>query len=512
MRFPRASGILLHPTSFPSAFGIGDLGAGAFSFLDFMVESGQHIWQVMPLGPTGYGDSPYQCFSAFAGNPLLVSPELLVAEGYLAPQDIADKPAFPNDRVDYGPVIQYKAMLLDRAFARFQAHGTAEQRDRFDAFCRANAGWLDDFALFMALKKHHGGAVWNNWDLEIATRRPEAVARWSGELAEPMRREMVLQFLFFQQWLAVKAYANERGIRIIGDIPIFVAYDSVDAWANPDLFHFDPQGRSTHVAGVPPDYFSPTGQLWGNPLYRWDRMAERGYSWWVERFRMMLTMVDLVRLDHFRGFQAYWEVPASEPTAINGRWVEGPGPALFQAVQRALGADLPIIAEDLGIITPKVDALRLGFGLPGMKVLQFAFGGGPHHKYLPHTYEPNCVVYTGTHDNDTSIGWFATRGAKERALVQRYLARDGQDIAWDLMRLASGSVADTAIAPLQDILRLGSEARMNTPGQPGGNWSWRYRPEALTPELAWHLCEMAHLYGRLPVEEEEEETAVAGLP
>ena len=418
---------------------------------------------------------------------------------------MASPPAFPDDRVDYGPVIQYKMGLLERSFAHFQAQATPAQQQAFQGFRQENADWLEDFALFMSLKKHHGGAVWNTWARDIATRQPEAVAHWREALAEPIRKEAYFQFLFFQQWLGLKEHANQLGIEIIGDIPIFVAYDSADAWANPQMFLFDEGGNPTYVAGVPPDYFSPTGQLWGNPLYGWDFMAQRGFAWWIQRFRLLLTLVDRVRLDHFRGFEAYWEVPAGQETAINGRWVKGPGAALFQALCDALGPALPIIAEDLGVITKKVDALRQAFDFPGMKVLHFAFGGSYHHKYLPHTYEANCVVYTGTHDNDTTVGWFATRPPEERALIQRYLARDGHDIAWDLMRLAWGSVGDTAIAPLQDVLRLGSEARMNTPGQPGGNWTWRYTSGALTDELAAQLRDMTQVYGRLPGEEPEEE-------
>jgi len=490
----------LHPTSLPGRFGIGDLGAAAYRFADWLARAGQSLWQVMPLGPTGYGDSPYQCFSALAGNPLLVSPDKLVEDGYLSQADLQDVPAFPTDRVDYGPVIGYKATLLERSFACFQGRATEGQRHAYDGFCREQAGWLDDFALFMALKKYHGGAVWNTWAPDIATRQPGAIAYWTATLREAIDREKYNQFLFFQQWRALKRYANDRGLRIIGDIPIFVAYDSADAWAHPDMFYFDAQGSSTHVAGVPPDYFSPTGQLWGNPLYRWDLIAQRGFGWWIDRFRMMLTMVDIVRLDHFRGFEAYWEVPAGEPTAINGRWVKGPGAALFEAVERALG-HLPIIAGDLGLITPEVTALRHRFQLPGMKVLHFAFGGDPDHEYLPHNYEPNCVVYTGTHDNDTTIGWFATRPPEEKRAIQEYLARDGHDIAWDLIRLAYGSVAETAIAPLQDVLRLGGEARMNMPGRPGGNWTWRYRPEMLTDEIGRQLGDMARIYGRLPKKE-----------
>jgi len=505
MRFPRSSGLLLHPTSLPGRFGIGDLGAEAYRFVDFLVRSGQSLWQMMPLGPTGYGDSPYQCFSAFAGNPLLVSPEKLVSDGYLLSADLGT-PSFPDNQVDYGPVIAYKTALLKQSFLHFQRQAGFGQKEAFASFCQKNAPWLEDYALFMALKKAHGGAVWNEWGRDIAQREPEAIRRWSQSLAESMLMEEYFQFLFFQQWAKLKRYANEKGIKIIGDIPIFVAYDSADAWSHPEMFYFDSERRLTHVAGVPPDYFSPTGQLWGNPLYRWDLMAQQGFAWWIERLRMVFTLVDIVRLDHFRGFEAYWEVLAGEKTAVNGRWVKGPGAAFFEAAQKALG-ELPIIAEDLGVITPPVEALRDRFAFPGMKVLQFAFDSGPDNPYLPHNYLPNCVVYSGTHDNDTTVGWFATRPPEERKAVLEYLARDGHDITRDLMRLAFSSTADLAIVPLQDVLRLSTEARMNHPGQPSGNWTWRYKSDALTDQLAHELREMMRIYGRLPRKKEPEPIA-----
>jgi 4-alpha-glucanotransferase len=493
MLFQRSAGILLHPTSLPGRFGIGDLGAAAYNFVDFLARSGQSIWQVMPLGPTGYGDSPYQCFSAVAGNTLLVSPEKLLADGYLDTLDNTSK--FPEGHVDYGAVIHDKSELLRRSFVYFQSYGRAGQRQAFDAFRQANGSWLDDYALFMALKKHYHGAVWSTWDADVARREPGAIKEWAGRLAESVLMEQYCQFLFFEQWRQLRHYVHEKGLRIVGDAPIFVAYDSADAWAHPDMFYFDAERRPTCVAGVPPDYFSLTGQLWGNPLYRWDWMAADGFHWWIERMRGILSLVDMVRLDHFRGFEAYWEVPAGEQTAVNGRWVKGPGKALFTALKQALG-DLPIIAEDLGVITPEVEALRDGLGFPGMKVLQFAFGSGAENPYLPHNYLPNCVVYTGTHDNDTTIGWFATRPPEERRAIQEYLARDGRDIAWDLMRLAHGSTAALAVVPLQDVLRLGGEARMNTPGRAGGNWQWRYRAGVLTDRVAHDLAEMTRIYGR----------------
>jgi len=497
MRFPRSSGILLHPTSLPSAWGIGDLGQSAYRFVDWLAEAGQSLWQILPLGPTGYGDSPYQCFSAFAGNPLLVSLDKLVNDGLFSRKELQTAPFFPDDTVDYGAVIHFKLPLLNKSFERIRSGAAPAHKRAFEEFCVAEASWLDDYALFMAIKEMHSGASWDTWDHDIATRRPAELRRWRDKLTDPIETVKYLQYLFFSQWRELKAYAHQRGIRIIGDAPIFVAYDSADVWAHPELFYLDEEGRPTVVAGVPPDYFSATGQLWGNPLYRWDRMAETGYAWWIARVKATLDLVDIVRLDHFRGFEAYWEVPADEPTAVNGRWVQGPGEALFAALERALG-DLPIIAEDLGVITPPVEALRDRFNFPGMKVLQFAFSTNADNAYLPHNYTRNCIVYTGTHDNDTTLGWFNTRGNVERQAVLQYLDRDDSDIAGDLIRLAMVSVADVAVAPLQDVLRLGSEARQNTPGRLGGNWGWRFRAEALKPIVAKSLRDMVATYGRLP--------------
>lgn len=501
MHFPRASGILLHPTSLPGPWGIGDLGSAAYRFVDFLTAAGQHLWQILPLGPTGYGDSPYQCFSAFAGNPLLVSFEPLVQAGLLREDELyaAAQPfgaALHPQQVDYGAVIAFKLPLLRESFTRMRAGVAPELAAAFADFCTAQAGWLDDYALFMALKDAHNGASWHTWEPELRTRKAAALRQARRDLAEPIMLQQYLQFLFFSQWMPLKAYANERGITIIGDAPIFVAYDSADVWANPKLFFLDEQGQPTVVAGVPPDYFSATGQLWGNPLYRWDRMAKDGYDWWVARLRQTLSTVDILRLDHFRGFEAYWEVPASEATAINGRWVAGPGAALFTALRDALG-DLPIIAEDLGLITPEVDALRTAFDLPGMKVLQFAFGDDAKNVYLPHNYEQSTVVYTGTHDNDTTIGWFHTAPQHERENAQRYLGRDGSDIAWDLIRLALMSVADMAIFPLQDVLRVDGFGRMNTPGRAAGNWAWRFTADQLNDGLAYGLRMQTATYGRI---------------
>jgi 4-alpha-glucanotransferase len=498
MSFPRSSGILLHPTSLPGRFGCGDLGAEAYRCVDFLVESQQRWWQVLPLGPTGYGDSPYQSFSTFAGNPLLISLDRLAEEGWLSPSDLETAPAFPEGRVDYGPVIQFRMACLKRSFETFKAGGQSDLHDEFETFRQENSGWLDDFALFMALKEAHGGTVWNTWEPDIAGRKPEAMARWTQVLADCIQRHQYFQYQFFKQWSALKQTANEQGIGFIGDIPIFVAHDSADVWAHPELFYLDAEGSPTLVAGVPPDYFSQTGQLWGNPLYRWDVIKETGYAWWIDRVRATLTAVDVVRLDHFRGFEAYWEVPATEKTAILGRWVKGPGADLFHALRFAFGIHhLPIIAEDLGVITPEVVALRDQFELPGMKILQFAFGGGVAKMEAPHRYPRNCVVYTGTHDNDTSLGWFRNSSApEERELALRYLGTDGREFNWDFIRLAYSSVADMAIIPLQDVLGLDSEARMNYPSRASGNWSWRYLPGALTAQIEERLADMTEIYGR----------------
>jgi 4-alpha-glucanotransferase len=504
MRFPRTAGILLHPTSFPGRYGIGDLGEAAYRFIDFLIEARQSIWQILPLGPTGYGDSPYQSFCTFAGNPMLISPELLVAEGYLPAEAVATVPPFPPHTVDYGPVIKYKESLLAQSFDYFEANATAEQQAAFAQFCSAEAAWLDDYALFMALKSHHvehEGGVWNTWPTEIAQRQPEALAEWGEKLTRQITFRQYLQFLFYEQWFRLKGYANERGIKVIGDVPIFVAFDSADVWANQELFYLDETGAPTVVAGVPPDYFSETGQRWGNPLYRWHKMAEQNYAWWRRRLEMTFRQTDIVRIDHFRGFDAYWEVPASEPTAMVGEWIKGPGKPFFQAMRQQLG-NLPLIAEDLGVITPEVRDLRDTFDFPGMKILQFAFGGAQENHFLPHNYDtPNCVVYTGTHDNETTRGWYENATDQEKDRVRRYLAVAGHDAAWDLIRLAFMSVADTAVIPLQDVMNLGNEARMNFPGKASGNWGWRYQPYQLTSQLALRLRELTEIYSREPEKE-----------
>ena len=496
MNIERSAGILLHPTSLPGPYGIGSLGDEAYRWIDFLEAAGQRLWQVLPLGPTGYGDSPYQSFSAFAGNPYLIDLERLRAEGLVDEAVLTDPPEFPADEVDFGAVIPFKLSILEHVFERFEGRAGATYRDEFKAFERAQEYWLEDFALFMALKESHGGRAWNEWDEEVRLRQESALVGARRELDSAIRRHKVWQFLFYRQWLDVKRYANQRGIAVVGDIPIFVSFDSADTWANPELFHLDEAGNPTVIAGVPPDYFSATGQRWGNPLYRWAKMAERGFDWWIHRFRSSLEFYDLIRVDHFRGFEAFWEIPASEPTAVKGRWVRGPGQPFFDALSQALG-DLPIIAEDLGVITPEVERLRDENGLPGMRVLQFAFAGDSSDPYQPHNYHSRTAVYTGTHDNDTTLGWYWSAPEAERDLVRRYLARSDEAIVWELIRLAHSSVADIAVVPLQDVMALGSEARMNTPGQASGNWGWRFQPEQLERWLAPQLREMAALYGRL---------------
>jgi 4-alpha-glucanotransferase len=502
MRFPRCSGILLHPTSLPGPFGIGDLGQEAYRFVDWLVTAGQSYWQVLPLSPTGYGDSPYQGLAAFAGNPLLISPDLLVAAGLLSTADLQDVPSFRSERVDFGPVIQYKTGLLERAFANFQSRASLDQQAAFIRFCHEQAFWLDDLALFMALKEAHGLRPWYEWERPLRTRQPEALAQWNERLSDGVASAKFRQWLFLEQWLALKRYANERGIRIIGDIPIFVSLDSVDVWTNARLFYFDEALQPTVVSGVPPDYFSDTGQLWGHPLYRWDVMAQEGHGWWIARFRMAFTQADVVRIDHFRGFYNYWEVPAGEPTAVRGRWQYGPGADLFRAVTAALG-EVAIIAEDLGDYDDEsragLDALMADFGYPGMKVLQFAFGSDANDPFLPHHFTRDCVAYTGTHDNDTTVGWYqVTSSENERDYARRYLGSDGADIAWDLIRLGWASVAQTAVTTVQDLLGLGHDARMNSPSTSGPpNWCWRMMPGALTSDLAVRLRDLTAVYGRL---------------
>ena len=506
MSFPRASGILLHPTSLPGRYGIGDLGPEAYAFMDFLAAAGQTLWQVLPLGPTGYGDSPYQCFSAFAGNTLLISPDMLLEQGLLNRPDLADVPQFPVERIDYGPIIECKHKLLWRAFEHFKQTTDTGLRGEFAAFCQQTAAWLDDYALFRAMKDVRGGEAWHKWERPMVERDPGALQAARTHLSEKIEARKFWQFLFFKQWAALKAYANERRVQVVGDIPIFVAHDSADVWVNKHLFKLNADGSPRVVAGVPPDYFSQTGQLWGNPLYDWERLRAEGFRWWIERISAMLHEFDILRIDHFRGFAASWEIPGGDKTAERGRWVEAPGRELFTAIKDALGA-LPIIAEDLGVITPDVEALRDDFGFPGMRILQFAFSGDSKNIDLPHNYHPNLVAYTGTHDNDTTAGWFnsaagagSTRTAeeieRERAFCLKYLNTNGREIHWAFIRAVLASVAATAIVPLQDVLGCGHKARMNLPNSTAGNWAWRFQKKALTTKARTRLKELSALYGR----------------
>jgi 4-alpha-glucanotransferase len=489
----RGAGVLLHPTSLPGSFGIGDLGPVAFEWVDVLAAAGQSWWQILPLGPTGYGDSPYQCFSAFAGNPYLISPEILARDGLLRSVDMP-LTRFRAERVDYGPVIKFKQGMLTRAWENFQAGAGKHLRSAFDEFCHKESRWLDDYALFMALKDFHQGASWQSWSDELVLRRPAALDRARRLLAGGLGRHKLGQFLFSRQWSAIKEYANSKGIHLIGDVPIFVSIDSTDVWAHPELFMLDEARLPIVVAGVPPDYFSPTGQLWGNPHYNWERMKQTGFSWWIARLRKTLEQVDLVRLDHFRGFESFWEVPAGQLTAEVGQWIKAPGAELFATLKEALGG-LPIIAEDLGLITPEVEQLRESFGLPGMRILQFAFSG-PDNRFLPHHYDRNSVVYTGTHDNDTTLGWYNALGHHERHFLHRYLPGVGKDITWELARIAFASVANYAIVPLQDLLNLPSEARMNYPGRAVNNWSWRFTTGQVHQGIIDRLGDLTALYSR----------------
>ena len=507
MSFARSSGILLHPTSLPGRFGIGDLGEEAYAFADFLSASGQCLWQVLPLGPTGYGDSPYACFSAFAGNTLLISPQKLVNEGLLSKEDLSSVPTFSDERVDFGAALEFKKPLLRKAFENFRRTADTSLRVGFETFSQQVASWLDDYALFRALKDAHGGAAWYEWESPSLKRDPKALVEAREKLHDEIEAQKFYQYLFFKQWFALKAYCNERRIKFIGDIPIFVAHDSADVWTHPNQFKLDEHRRPLVVAGVPPDYFSATGQLWGNPIYNWDEMLRDHFRWWVERVRATLQTVDILRIDHFRGFAACWEVPGGDKTAEHGQWVNAPGRELFTAIKNALG-ELPIIAEDLGVITPDVEALRDDFGFPGMRILQFAFGGDSHNTHLPHNYIRNVVVYTGTHDNDTTVGWFKSEAGegstrneeqvtRERNFCLRYLNSMGEEIHWDFIRVMLASVADTTLVPLQDVLGLGTQARMNLPASTHGNWSWRYKASALTDATSKRLREMTELYARV---------------
>lgn len=506
MKFPRSSGILLHPTSLPGDFGIGDLGSEATRFVDFLAAAGQSYWQILPLGPTGFGDSPYQCFSAFAGNTLLISPEMLIADGLISEADLADKPDFVSHKVDFGGVYNWKNQLLPRAYEGFHHVTSVDLRGKFEAFCQENEFWLDDYALYRSIKTTQQERPWHKWPPELKLREPATIKQVAEDLFDEVQAQKFYQFLFFRQWFAVKDYANRKGVSIVGDIPIFVAGDSADVWCNQKKFKLNDDGTAKVIAGVPPDYFSKTGQLWGNPIYDWDAMRADGFRWWIARVHSTLRTVDVVRIDHFRGFAASWEVPGKDKTAENGRWVDVPGEELFIALKRSLG-ELAIIAEDLGVITPDVEQLRDGFGFPGMRILQFAFGGDAENHDLPHNYIKNCVAYTGTHDNDTTVGWYnsqagagSTRDAREigreHDYCLRYLGSDGSEIHWDFIRAVWASVADIAIAPLPDLLGIGTEGRMNLPASESGNWHWRMTADSLTEQIGLRLKELTEVYGR----------------
>ncbi len=504
MPFQRASGILLHPTSLPSSYGIGDLGQSAYHFIDFLEGSGQKLWQILPLGPTGYEHSPYiMNFSTFAGNPLMICLEKLAEEGLLQADELTplEGEDVVANRVNFDKVIPHKTQFLKKAFENFKQALAAKPNPAFEKFCSEQSWWLDDYTLFAALLDAHPGTTWNQWEPELARRNPEALKAKREELKDSVLYYQFLQFKFFEQWSNLRSYANGKDIQIIGDVSIYVCHNSSDVWANPDIFKLDPETlESAYIAGVPPDYFSATGQLWGNPVYDWDKLKETEYSWWVDRFKATLLYVDLVRIDHFRGFEAYWEVPGTDETAMNGKWVPGPDAEFFETLKAKLGS-LPVLAEDLGVITPEVEELRDRFEFPGMKILQFAFGGDANSPYLPHNYIQNCIVYTGTHDNETTLGWWQQASPEVKKHVAAYLGYGSPDeiseMNWELIRLALSSIADRAIIPLQDLLGLDNRGRMNDPSINAGNWRWRYESsDLLTPEIRDRLLEMTRLYSR----------------
>jgi 4-alpha-glucanotransferase len=504
MSFKRTAGILLHPTSLPGNFGIGDLGNEAYNFVNFLEAAGQKLWQVFPLGPTGYGDSPYQCFSAFAGNPLLISLEKLLEKGFLTQNDLNGVPVTNPHQIEFGQIINYKKILLKKAFENFKNINNGANNS-FEEFNNANKDWLNDFAFFMAAKDFHGGQLWTNWNKDLVVRKKSALKSWEEKLADSILYHKFVQYQFFLQWKELKSYANSKEIKIIGDMPIFIAYDSADLWAHKELFTIDKEGKLETVAGVPPDYFSATGQLWGNPLYNWNIMEKDDFQWWRRRFANLLETVDIIRIDHFRGFDAFWEVPGEAVTAEKGRWVKAPGEKLFNTVKKYLG-DLPIIAEDLGVITKSVAELRDKFNFPGMKILQFAFGTKMERKFLPHNYIHNCMVFTGSHDNDTTRAYFEKAKTEDNDIyrhTQRYLNYYGDDILKELIRAAYSSVADLVVIPMQDILNLGGESRMNFPGKLGGNWTWRFTWDQVPDYLAGYYKELADLYERPPKPEIE---------
>lgn len=496
--FTRSAGILLHPTSLPSKFGIGDLGPNAYRFIDFLAETKQKLWQILPLGPTSFGDSPYQCLSAFAGNPLLISFEKLVEDGIALKNILENIPEFPEEKVLYGDVIEYKFEILELVFKYFKENPNKTINEKFEKFCEEEKNWLDDYALFVAIKDYFDGKAWNDWESDISQRKREALEYFRDYLKEEIEFQKFVQFLFFKQWIELKTYSNSKGIKIIGDLPIFVAFDSGDVWVNRHLFEVSEDGKPLFIAGVPPDYFSPTGQRWGNPHYKWDLMEQDDYKWWRERISSLLKVTDIIRIDHFRGFYNYWKIPGDAPTAETGEWVLGPGEKFFSTIEKYFGK-LPIIAEDLGILVPEVYELRDKFNFPGMKILQFAFGTNGEKKFLPHRYIRNCVVYTGSHDNDTTLGWWNSiqnDGTDTKEFFLKYSGSDGKDICKDMIRLAYSSVADIVIIPLQDFLRLGSEARMNFPGRPDGNWSWRFKWNQISDELKEEMKTFVEIFER----------------
>ena len=495
----RGSGILLHITSLPSPFGIGDLGPWAHRFIDFLSQAKQRYWQILPLSLTDLmgGNSPYNSVSAFAGNILLISPELLVDSGYLTTEDIASSPAFPDGSCDYASVIPYKMKLFHIAYERFKMNNN--KKNSYGEFCSSHKDWLNDFARFVVIKNHNNGRVWSEWPMGLRDRNPHDLAKIDNDFRSEIEREKFLQYLFFKQWLSLKRYCNEKGIKFVGDIPIYVNYDSVDVWTHTNLFKLDREKKPSSVAGVPPDYFSKTGQLWGNPIYRWDVHKKTGFKWWLQRIAHNLKLVDVLRIDHFRGFVGFWEVPSTEETAINGKWVKAPAADFFTALLKNFSVD-SFIAEDLGLITDDVREITSRFGFQGMRVLLFAFGEDlPTHPYLPHNYVPNCIVYTGTHDNNTARGWFDKESPlQDKQRLFRYLGREisSDQVSKELVRLAMMSIANTVITPMQDILNLGEETRMNRPSVAKGNWEWRLLPDQLNPDPVDWLPEMTYVYGR----------------
>ncbi len=496
MSAKKYSGVLLHPTSLPSPYGIGDFGKGAYEFIDYLAEAGQTLWQTLPLGPTGFGDSPYQGFSAFAGQPLLISPQLLREDGLLTSEELGNIPDFNPRQVDYGSVIFYKNSLFETAYNRFKSDGYFHFSDAYSDFCRENENWLSDYAFFMACKDAHHGKNWLEWEKELITPTPEVRRHYEEEYADRIQYYSFLQFLFFKQWANVKAYANKKGIRIVGDIPIFVSLDSADVWANKSMFQLDTNGYPLAVAGVPPDYFSETGQLWGNPLYDWEAHEKDDFGWWVSRIKQQLKLFDILRVDHFRGFESFWAVPYGEATAIKGEWQKAPGKALFKAIQKEFSENLPIWAEDLGVITPEVEALRDYFRFPGMKVLQFAFEDLKDNEMMPERHVENCICYPGTHDNNTAIGWYHNLAKKSQEKVWSYLHVGGAFIHWALIKTALESKAKYTVIPLQDILGLDSDARMNIPGVPARNWAWRYESSQFDAYWQKYLRRLTEENGR----------------